>query len=272
MRTQSAKSKAFDSRHLWPMASELAGLCVGSLYDRRKRQELVGVGRAVRNAYFQAGDRFRSMKLTDIVERLSGETQASVHMPPVNLLYGNTIGDIKPYWYMGVLAAAKRPKTVFEIGTYLGASALAFALNTDPDCQIITVDLPDQTSTDTLSGGDKALVEKAMSNVGVAFKNHPVASRIQQVRADSATMDAHDFLNGRSVDFFFIDGGHSYECVSHDTETAFGCLASDGLLMWDDYNWIFPDLRSFLRQLAKTKPLVRIENTQYVVCHESLSA
>jgi hypothetical protein len=272
VRTQGAKSKSFDSRHLLPMASELAGLCVGALYDQRKRQELVGVGRAVRNAHFQAGDRFRSMKLPDIVERLSGKTQApAVQMPPVNLLYGNTIGDIKPYWYMGVLAAAKRPKTVFEIGTYLGASALTFALNTDSDCQIFTVDLPDSTAVDTLSGGDKRLVEKAMSNVGAAFKNHPLSFRIRQIRADSAAMKVSDFLNDRSVDLFYIDGGHSYQCVSRDTETAFSCLAADGLLVWDDYNWIFPDLRSFLQRLAQTRPLVRIEDTQYVVCHPSLN-
>jgi predicted O-methyltransferase YrrM len=270
MRTQKAKSRSFDPRHLLPMASELAGLCVGSLYNRRRRQELVWVGRAVRNAHFQAEDRFRSMKLPEIVARLSNEEQGPVRMPPVDRLVGNTIGDVKPYWLIGVLAAAKRPKTVFEIGTYLGASALAFALNTDPDCQIITVDLPDETATDTLSDGDKALVEKAMSNVGAAFRNHPLASRIRQVRADSASMNINDYLNGRLVDFFFIDGGHSHECVSRDTATAFSCLSSDGLVMWDDYSWIFPDVCDALQQLARAKPLVRIEGTQYVLCHQSL--
>jgi len=256
------------------MSRELGDLCFGSLRNRKMREELVGVGRSIRNAHFQATDTFRTMKLPEIVNRLSCEEPPPVQIPPVSQLYGNTCGDIRPYWYMGCLAAAKRPNLVFEIGTYLGASALTFALNSGPCCHIITVDLPDgqeNESTSTLSKGDKKLVRKALNNVGAAFHGHPLEKCITQLRLNSLTMDILEHLHGKTVDMFFIDGGHSFECVSRDTETAFSALSPDGLILWDDYNWIFPDLRGFLQRVARTRPLVRIEGTQYVVCHPSFA-
>jgi hypothetical protein len=264
----------FDTKHLLPMSRELADLCLSSLYNQRSREELIGVGRSIRNAHFQATDKFRSMNLPEIVKRLSRDEQPAVQIPPINELYGNTCGDIRPYWYMGCLAAAKRPNLVFEIGTYLGASALTFALNSSPDCHIITVDLPDgqeNRSTTTLSKGDKALVKRASNNVGAAFHGHRLEKCITQLRLNSVTMNILEHLHGRTVDIFFIDGGHSYECVSKDTETALSALSPDGLVLWDDYNWIFPDLRGFLQGVARTRPLVRIAGTQYVVCHPTLA-
>ncbi len=86
---ETTPKKSFDSRHLLPMSSELVKLCLESIYKRRSRQELVGVGRAVRNAHFQANDTFRTMKLADVVKRISGLDQSPVQMPPVNLLEGN---------------------------------------------------------------------------------------------------------------------------------------------------------------------------------------
>lgn len=266
---------SFDRRHLVPMSVEFAQLCWGSLTRPRFREELVNVGRSVRNAHLQAADTFRSLPFTEVIRRLSDGQQPPTHLPPVDRLYGNTIGHIIPYWYLGALAAAKRPKTVFEIGTYLGASALTFALNTDPDCSIITVDLPEEADlpeTRGLTAGDQELVHRAASRVGSAFIGHPLAARITQVRASSDSMRATDYLPaGRKVDLFFIDGGHSYDLVAKDTETAFGVIAPDGLVVWDDYNWIFPELRRFLWSTAASHPLVRIEGTQYVVCHQALA-
>lgn len=253
------------------MSRELLQLCVRSLYNPRSRRELVDVGRSVRNAHFQAGDTFRSMPLPEIIQRLSGDTQPAVQMPAADRMCGNTIGNVVPYWYLGALAAAKRPALVFEIGTYLGVSALTFALNTGPHCRVLTVDLPeDHEDVSTLTRGDRALVKTAMTNVGAAFQGHPLAARITQLRADSATLNIHEYLKGETVDLFFIDGGHSYDCVSKDTEIAFSSLSPDGLIIWDDYNWIFPELRGFLQMVARSMPLVRIAGTQYVVHHSSL--
>jgi predicted O-methyltransferase YrrM len=193
-------------------------------------------------------------------------------MPPVSHLYGNTIGGIIPYYYVAAITAALKPKTTFEIGTYLGLSALTVALNAPEDAIVYTVDLPDefeQGDLRTLSQGDKRLVMDAAGKIGRALADHPAAAKVRQIRCNTMDLDVSKYT--REIDFAFIDGGHSYELVKNDTEKCLPYLKQGGLMMWDDYRWNLPGVSRFLGDLRKLKPLWRIANTQYVVYSDRLA-
>ena len=63
----------------------------------------------------------------------------------------------------------------------------------------------------------------------------PPGARIHQLRGNSLTFEPPPFL--ANTDLCFVDGGHSYECVKADTETALKILSPNGVILWDDYSW-----------------------------------
>ena len=52
--------------------------------------------------------------------------------------------------------------------------------------------------------------------------------------ADSRKLTRADLRVG--YDFVFIDGGHDYETVLHDTELAVAVVTHGGIIAWHDYN------------------------------------
>src|SRR5436853_164165 len=63
----------------------------------------------------------------------------TVTIPAVQKGGGMSFGEL------GIIARvtkALKPKTIFEIGTYNGLTTAVFLLNSDPDAQVLTLDLP----------------------------------------------------------------------------------------------------------------------------------
>jgi hypothetical protein len=69
-----------------------------------------------------------------------------------------------------------------------------------------------------------------------------------------------------NTDLCFIDGGHSYECIKADTETALKILAPNGVIVWDDYAWFIDGVSQYLTELRNSLPLYRIAGSQLVIC------
>ncbi len=131
------------------------------------------------------------------------------------------------------LARILRPKTIFEIGTLHGSSALHFALCA-PNAEIYTLDLPHAarpalrtTTIDEVHIGDHRTAKTYY------FSGRPEEKQIQPLFGDSSTFDFSPFF-GR-VDLFFVDGAHSYEYVRNDTEKALLCVRPGGVIAWHDY-------------------------------------
>ena len=87
---------------------------------------------------------------------------------------------------ISALALLRTATTVFEIGTYDGATALALA-RTLPSAQIYTLDLPADAAS-------RASVVEEASNVshggvGSRYRNRPEAARITQLLGDSRRFD-----------------------------------------------------------------------------------
>lgn len=132
-----------------------------------------------------------------------------------------------------LLCRALEPDVVFEIGTFVGYTALHMALNTPDATRIHTLDLPPERRDPTLrtTATDHKLIDR---DVGPAlFEDSEVSHKVQRHFGDSATFDYSPWHD--AVDLFFVDGAHSYEYVRSDTENAFRCTRPGGVIVWHDY-------------------------------------
>lgn len=152
----------------------------------------------------------------------------------------NFFGEVASYTAdlinLCLICRAIKPKVVFEIGTMWGYTAFHFALNSAPDAKIYTLDLPKDKAfrpklKTTLT--DDSHIPLHASAERMCFEGTKEAARITTLFGDSATFDYSSFH--REVDFFFIDGAHSYEYVRSDTLNALKCCHSGSVLAWHDF-------------------------------------
>lgn len=128
------------------------------------------------------------------------------------------------------LLLALKPKRIFEIGTYRGASS-EMMLRLLPEAHVISIafvnpDKSRQFNNDELSEAEVgALVSP--SNRG----------RFTQLIGDSHRIDPAGFVRDHGkMDLVFIDGDHSREGVRQDTDLARAILAPGGAIAWHDAN------------------------------------
>lgn len=110
---------------------------------------------------------------------------------------------------------------VLDIGTYVGTSALNFALAVGEAGSVVSVDIePDHW----LKVGRRWSPAELMQQAGVAD------------RVEFVTMDARDYLRttAERFDFISIDGWHEDFAVEEEVELALGRLNPGGLIFLDD--------------------------------------
>ena len=163
---------------------------------------------------------------------------------------------------LGAICQHLQPRLVFEIGTFRGSSTLLMAMNSAPDCQIYTLDLPPGEVT-TKYDVDNGNITGMTFSIGEHFERSAYATRIQQLYGDSAAFDFSPFAG--SIDLVFVDGSHSYENVVEDSQTAFAMLRPGGVILWDDYHpeW-GPGVMRALHELGQRR-LYRIMDTRFAI-------
>jgi len=96
----------------------------------------------------------------------------------------------------------KNIKTVLEIGTFHGGTALVWAHLVDPSDGLVY-------SLDNLDPKPK-----------MVYRKHPLKNRIVEIRGDSHSDETKNYvksiLGPSKVDFLFIDGDHTYQGVKDD--------------------------------------------------------
>jgi cephalosporin hydroxylase len=119
------------------------------------------------------------------------------------------------------------PKVVLEIGTAKGGTLFLFTRVASSDATIISIDLPGG-----MFGGGYPAWKIPLYKSFAREKQ-----KIYLIRADShnyKTLDkVKEILNGRSVDFLFIDGDHTYEGVKKDFEM-YSPLVKKGIIAFHD--------------------------------------
>ena len=218
--------------------------------------------RHLRTLHFRAHAALPEVSLNELLSTLSTNSNA-IWLPPASIDCAG-VGDPSYYHALAAICAAVQPKTILEIGTYLGVGTLCMALNSAPDCQIWTLDLPDEMNRIDLhlEDSDRSLVQRSRNRVGLAYREHPVSCRITELRSDSRRVNFKDHIH-TTIDLVLIDGGHTLELVKSDTEKAMQLIGPRSVVVWDDYWWMYPDVVRYLD--SQSIPLSRIENTNLVV-------
>jgi hypothetical protein len=234
-------------------------------FNARRRHLAEAASTACRSLNFHSRSKIRPIPLADLLSRMGCEEVTSVNLPGPSTLFGD-VGSMAGYHVLGSLMKGLRPASVLEFGTYLGVSAYVMALNSPPDCQIHTVDLPDAAGAESqheLNALDQRHVASSRHRVGEAFLRSPERARITQIRADSLKFRAESLVS--NIDFVYVDGGHSRPIVSSDTENAFRVLSNAGTIVWDDYFHLYPDVVQFLNELSGDHEMHGIAGTNYVI-------
>lgn len=161
----------------------------------------------------------------------------------------------------------KQPRKIFEIGTFLGATTLRLAANSQ--AEVYTLDLPPKGHPDYVA----PLVIDPESDVypaepGARFKDTPYAARINQILANSQTFDYSPYYG--QFDLVFVDACHHYEFVLRDSHTAFKLIKPDGIIIWHDYANYAPGVRQALSEINEQYPILHIEGTSLAVHFSSV--
>lgn len=175
-------------------------------------------------------------------------------LPTTSYLTNWDANYAKDVLYLAMLAKVLLPKTVFEIGTLHGYTALLFALNTPLNTVIYTLDLSsDNSCSPSLSTTiiDEAHIAAHAHSTGYLYQNHAAGSKVKQLYGDSAQFDFTPYRD--VVDIFFVDGAHSYNYVRSDTQKALLCTHRGGVIVWHDYGrWGVNGVSRWLHELART--------------------
>jgi predicted O-methyltransferase YrrM len=135
------------------------------------------------------------------------------------------------------IARDVKPKTVVEIGSWVGRSASAWA-EALPEAEIYCVDPWPSTKNHNLSNPSHSIMEEpyeAFLKNTARFRNiHPLRMKSDQL--------ADVFLP--PIDLVFIDGDHSGPALARDLETARTITEDCGVICGHDYdNPATPDVK-----------------------------
>jgi cephalosporin hydroxylase len=148
-------------------------------------------------------------------------------------------------WLLDQLADL-RPVTVVEIGVEHGGTLFLWSRVAAPDALLVAVDMRPLGKLGRRSA--YALVRRALARP---------RQRIELVMPadshDPATIERVErLLEGKAVDFLFIDGDHSYEGVKRDYELWLPLVRSGGLVAFHDVGPEVPEVARFWGELKQT--------------------
>jgi hypothetical protein len=228
-----------------------------------RRQLSRRVRAEIRSEYFHSRSEIRNVTLSEYCSGLGGLDPWHTVTLPALCADGNlNVGSPQYFLALAAIACCLKPECIVEFGTYLGASALTFALNA-PAARLVTIDLPNEPGDiSNLPEVDKHHVKASRHRVGKWYQGTPHQARITELKCDSRKLDLSKHV--QSADFVLVDGGHDLECITADTQNAFAVTRAGGAILWDDYFWLYPDVVRFLDTLSKTHELVSIQGTNLV--------
>jgi predicted O-methyltransferase YrrM len=126
------------------------------------------------------------------------------------------------------IVSAARPRAMLEIGTFRGGTLFIFARLAAPDAIIVSLDLPASAMGRLYRAAQVPLFRQfthGNQSLHLLRKDsHNPATRLKVSR----------ILEGRQLDFLFIDGDHSYESVKADFECYAPFVRTRGVVAFHD--------------------------------------
>jgi len=141
---------------------------------------------------------------------------------------------IQPWQYpddfcsLARVVEARRPRTVLEIGTADGGTLFAHARLADENALIVSIDLPRGLFGDGYPEWRIRLYE-SFAGPGQRLELLQVDSH-----AASTAVRLEQILDGRRIDYAFIDGDHTYGGVLQDFELCRRFAADDAVIAFHD--------------------------------------
>jgi predicted O-methyltransferase YrrM len=136
----------------------------------------------------------------------------------------------------------RKPKAIFEMGSYDGLATAVFLLNAPAGAKIYSLDLPPNSGGDADGlDSDKDLIEhRKLGEVPRALG----LNNYTQLLCDSMVFDPTPYAD--SIEFGLVDAAHDVEHARNDTIKMVQMLAPNGILFWHDYGG-----KGAMRPLAK---------------------
>jgi predicted O-methyltransferase YrrM len=164
-------------------------------------------------------------------------------------------------YVLSLITAYLRPRRIFEIGTASGQGTLLMARQA-PGAQIDTLDLGAGTPSLGVQRDEPPVSD--LEGIGAAYREAEHEASITQHFGDSANFDYRAFKG--DMDLVFVDGAHTVEYVRADSRTALSLIGSQGVIIWDDCNYVCPGVARALLELRKAgRPVYRVHGTRFAV-------
>lgn len=140
-------------------------------------------------------------------------------------------GALQRTWeLMSLVGEVRRlsPRTVVEIGTHRGGTLYCWAAAAHPRAQLVSIDIPNPAEGIGATEEDYARLRPFLAP----------GQTLTCLRSDSHAAETREALlralEGRPVDFLWIDGDHSYAGVRRDFELYAPLVRPGGLIAFHD--------------------------------------
>lgn len=164
-------------------------------------------------------------------------------------------------WYKEQVQAASpdRPSIFVELGTWKGKSAAFMAVeiaNSRKPITFYTVDTF-QGSDEPAHHKDPVIQQGRLEEVAKANLRPVLGRYVRIVKSDSAEFAGT--FEDESVDFVFVDAGHTFELVSADIAAWWPKIRPGGVLAGDDFTWkgVQSAVTAYFGQLGEFTPQIR---------------
>jgi cephalosporin hydroxylase len=138
--------------------------------------------------------------------------------------------DEREFTDMVRLIQQRQPRVILEIGTRSGGTLFAWVRASQAAEIVISVDLPEGR----FGGG----YDERRTRLYREFAADRPHTRMEMLRVDSHSEETlrmvKQLLGGRTIDFLFIDGDHTYAGVRRDYEMYAPLVTSGGLIGFHD--------------------------------------
>jgi predicted O-methyltransferase YrrM len=130
-----------------------------------------------------------------------------------------------------LLVGGPRPKSIFEIGTFDGASTALMAESAGPDCTVYTLDLPPEILATKGWGFGPDLI-------GRQFRGSKLEGRVAQLFGESTTFNFEPYRG--KMDLAFVDAAHDFVHGYPDSLNALSLVRPGGFVLWHDFSPLWP--------------------------------